>query len=146
VKGKPPGYTFADLARELRGSLEVERELSVVGQQAAGRWLRRHWRQLPRVALLRLRAHARGYGALGLAAVAGGLLALGFAETRRAAVLGLAILATTAATVAITYEEARGRYAAPVRPVACVVGAIGAAAAVSRLRGRAVAVETRRVA
>jgi hypothetical protein len=145
VKGKPPDYAFADLARELRGSLEVERELSVVGQQAAGRWLRRHWRQLPRVALLRLRAHARGYGALGLAAVACGLIALGFGETRGAALPGLAILATTAATVAITYEEARGRYAAPVRPIAYVVGAIGAAAAVSRLRG-VVPVDTRRVA
>lgn len=136
-QNKPGGYAFADLARELRGSLAVERELSLAGQEAARRWLRRNWRHLPGVALIRLRAHARGYGPLGLAAVACGLAALGFPETRRAAALGAVILAMTALTVALTYEEARGRYAAPVRPVAYVVGSIGVAAAASRLFRRA---------
>ena len=70
-KDKPRGYTFAELARELRSSLEQERELAQVGQAAAGDWLRRNWRELPRVVLIRLRAHARGYGAVGLAALAG---------------------------------------------------------------------------
>jgi hypothetical protein len=131
---KPRGYVFADLAREMRSSLAVERELAQAGQDAARRWLRRHWRHLPRVALIRLRAHARGYGALGLAAVACGLAALAFPETRRMAALGFAILAMTALTVALTYEEGRGRYAAPVRPVAYLVGAFGLAAAAPRLR------------
>jgi hypothetical protein len=36
--------------------------------------------------------------------------------------------------VALTYEEGRGRYAAPVRPVAYLVGAFGVGAAASRLR------------
>jgi len=135
-KDKPRGYTFAELARELRSSLEQERELAQVGQAAARDWLRRHWRELPRVVWLRLRAHARGYGAVGLAALAGCLLALALPETRRIAAAGVIILAMTAATVAMTYEEARGRYAAPVRPVAYLVGSLGLAAGVSRLLER----------
>jgi hypothetical protein len=133
AKGKPSGYTFADLARELRSSLALEREVAEVGQAAARDWLRRHWRRLPGIAWVRLRAHATGYGALGLAAVLAGLAALVLVETRREAALGFAVLATTALTVALTYEEARGRYAAPVRPAAYLVGALGLAASANRL-------------
>lgn len=132
-KGKPSDYRFADLARELRSSLELERELALVGQTAVRPWMRRNWRRLPAIALVRLRAHARGYGALGLAAVACGFAALAFAETRRVAMSGFVIMAMTALTVALTYEEARGRYAAPVRPVAYLVGSLGLAASASRL-------------
>lgn len=132
-KGKASDYTFADLARELRSSLALERELALVGQAAVRQWMRRNWQRLPAIALIRLRAHARGYGALGLAAVACGLAALAFPETRRVAMLGIVVMAMTALTVALTYEEARGRYAAPVRPVAYLVGSLGLAASASRL-------------
>jgi hypothetical protein len=131
-EGKASGYAFADLARELRSSLEVEREFAQVGQRAALDWLRRNWRHVPAVACARLRAHARGYGILGLLAVGWGLVALAFRKTRAPAALGLSILVMNALAVALTYEEARGRYATPVRPVACLIGSLGLATLVER--------------
>ncbi|MGH7899065.1 MAG: hypothetical protein ACREQQ_14010, partial [Candidatus Binatia bacterium] len=139
-KGRADGYKFPDLASEMRSSLATERELAELGQVAALEWLSRNWRQLPRVALVRLRAHARGYGALGLAAVIAGLGALAFPETRRLAGLSFAVLAMTALTVALTSEGGRGRYSAPVRPVVYFVGAIGLAATAQRLIGTSRAV------
>jgi hypothetical protein len=79
-----------------------------------------------------LRAHARGYGWIGLAAIAWGLVALALPESRRLAVLGFVIIGTTALTVALTVES-RGRYGAPVRPVAYLVGSLGLTASTSRL-------------
>ena len=131
-QGKPGSYRYPILAGELRSSLAVEREFAMVGQEAAGAWLRRNWRRLPALALVSLRAHARGYGALGLAALVWGLAALAFPAPRRVAALGLVIVGMTALTVALTFE-ANGRYGAPVRPVAYLVGSLGFAASVSRL-------------
>jgi hypothetical protein len=131
--GKPIGYPYGRLDREMRISLAVERDVGAMGQQAARAWLRRNWRRMPSVALASLRAHARGYGAVGLAAVAGAVAGLAFRETRRMAALGLAIIATTALTVALTYE-AHGRFGVPVRPVAYLLGSLTVGALLGRLR------------
>jgi hypothetical protein len=135
-QGKPPGYDAAAVAIEVRGSLEAERAMAVAGQDAARRWLRRNWRQIPKVVLIRLRAHALGYGPFGLAALAFGLAALAFPEMRREAASCLAILAMSATTVVLTFEAGRGRYSAPVRPAAYVMGALGLAGAAARLARR----------
>jgi len=131
-QGKPSGYTYGKLARELRTSLAMDRDVAMVGQQAAREWLRRNWRQLPAVALVSLRAHARGYGALGLAAVVCAFAGLAVPETRRVAAPALAVMAVTALTVALTVE-AHGRYGAPVRPVAYLAGSLGLTASMSRI-------------
>jgi hypothetical protein len=132
VKGKPSDYRYATLAREFRTSLAVERDLAIEGRHAARAWLGRNWRLLPAVTWVTLRAHARGYGWLGLVAIAWGLVALALPETRRVAALGFVIIGTTALTVAFTVES-RGRYSAPVRPVAYLVGSLGLTAVTSRL-------------
>jgi hypothetical protein len=130
-KGRPIGYAYVDLARELRTSLAVDREFAMVGQEAAREWLRRNWPRLPAIAFITLSAHVRGYGALGLAAVIGGLAALAFPNTRRVAALGFVIMAATASTVALTFTH--HRFIAPVRPVAYLVGSLGVTACASWL-------------
>jgi hypothetical protein len=132
LTGKPSGYRYAALAREFRTSLAVERDLAIAGQDAARAWLGRNWRLLPAVALVTLRAHARGYGWIGLAAIAWGVVALALPETRRLAALGFVIIGTTALIVALTVES-NGRYGAPVRPVAYLIGSLGLTASTSRL-------------
>ena len=69
---------------------------------------------------------------MGLAAIAWGLVALALPETRRVAALCFVVIGTTALVVALTVES-NGRYGAPVRPVAYLVGALGLAASTSRL-------------
>jgi hypothetical protein len=135
-KGLPPDYDAARLAIDIRGSLEMERELAVAGQETARRWLRRNWRQIPKAVLIRLRAHALGYGPFGLAALAFGLAAFAFPEMRREAAVCLALLAMSATTVVMTFEAGRGRYSAPVRPAAYLMGALGLAGAGARLLRR----------
>jgi hypothetical protein len=135
-QGKPAGYDAAQLAIDIRSSLEVERDMAVAGQRQARRWLRRNWHQIPNVVVTRLRAHALGYGPAGVAALAFGLLALGFPEMRREALLCLAILGMSATTVVKTFEAGRGRYSAPVRPAAYSMGALGLAGASARLLRR----------
>jgi hypothetical protein len=132
LTGKPKGYRYVHLARDFRTSLAVERGLAIAGQDAARAWLRRNWRLVPAVVWVNLRAHARGYGSIGLAAVAFGVLALALPETRRVAALGAIVIGTIALTVASTYES-RGRYSAPVRPVAYLIGSLGLTASTSRL-------------
>ena len=131
--GRPRGYRYGALAREFRTSLAVERDLAVAGQEAARAWLGRNWRLVPAVAFVTLRAHARGYGWIGLLALAWGVVALALPETRRVATLGFVIIGTTALSVALTVES-NGRYSAPVRPVAYLIGSLGLAASTSRLR------------
>jgi hypothetical protein len=134
-KGRPTGYTYDDLAREIRTSLAVDREFALAGQEAAREWFRSNWRRLPAVVSATLAAHVWGYGALGLAAVACGAAALAFPETRLLAVLGFVILSLTAATVSLTFTHPR--FMAPVRPVAYVLGAVGLAASASWILARA---------
>ena len=126
-----PGTSYGRLDRRLRTSLTMDRDLARLGQQAAREWLLRNWRRMPAVALASLRAHARGYGALGLAAVVFAVAALALPETRRVAALALAVMAVTALTVSLTYE-AHGRFATPVRPAAYLAGSLGLVALLSR--------------
>ena len=126
-----PGVSYGRLDRRLRTSVPMDRDLARLGQQAAREWLLRNWRRLPAVALASLRAHARGYGPLGLAAVLCAFPALALPETRRVAGPALAVMAVTALTVALTYE-AHGRFGAPVRPAACLAGSLGLTALLSR--------------
>jgi hypothetical protein len=127
---------YSVLERRIRTSLAVEREMALMGQQAAREWLLRNWRRLPAAALLSLRAHARGYGTLGLAAVVCAFAGLAIPETRWMAALGLAVVVTNALTVALTYEAA-GRFSVPVRPVAYLAGSLAVAALLARLRASA---------
>jgi hypothetical protein len=130
-KGRPIGYTYDDLAREMRSSLAVDREFAMMGQEAAREWLRRNWRRLPAAAFVTLRAHVKEYGALGLTALLCGLAALAFPGTRRVAALGFVIMAATALTVVLTFTHPR--FVAPMRPVAYLLGSLGLTASASWL-------------
>jgi hypothetical protein len=123
---------YSLLERKIRMSLAVEREMALMGQQAAREWLTRNWRRLPAAALLSLRAHARGYETFGLAAVLCAFAGLAIPEIRGMVGLGLAVVVTNALTVALTYEAA-GRFSVPVRPVAYLAGSIAVAALLARL-------------
>jgi hypothetical protein len=133
--GKSSDYPYGRLDRQMRISLAVEREVAIMGQEAFRAWLPRNWRRLPSLAWVSLRAHARGYGPVALAALACALAGLALRETRGLAALGLAPIATTALTVALTYE-AHGRFGVPVRPVAFLLGSLTLAALPARLRAR----------